>query len=140
MLIARNPMDGEILSETPSLNSEQMHERIGDAYRAFDTWQATPISERAEILRAVGTALREDKPRLAELMAKEMGKPVKEGGPEVEKGAWCSEYYAETRPKPTSPGRNSPPMPHSAMCATNHWAPYWASCPGTPRYGWPSAF
>lgn len=95
MLIARNPMDGEILSETPSLNSEQMHERIGDAYRAFDTWQATPISERAEILRAVGTALREDKPRLAELMAKEMGKPVKEGGPEVEKGAWCSEYYAE---------------------------------------------
>ena len=35
------------------------------------------------------------KTELAELMALEMGKPVKEGGPEVEKAAWCAEYYAD---------------------------------------------
>ena len=95
MLIARNPATGEIIKEYAPLTNEEMHQRIGDADRAFDGWRATPMRERATVLRAVAEELRRDKANLVELMALEMGKPVKEGGPEVEKAAWCCEHYAE---------------------------------------------
>src|SRR5690606_13259691 len=52
-------------------------------------------AQRAEVLRAVAARLRANKTELAEMMAREMGKPVKEGGPEVEKSAWCAEHYAD---------------------------------------------
>ncbi|WP_031435578.1 NAD-dependent succinate-semialdehyde dehydrogenase [Methylomarinum vadi] len=95
MLIATNPYTGEKIAEYPSLNETQLHERIALAYQAFPAWRATTYSERAEVLRAVATVLREHKSRLADLMADEMGKPVKEGGPEVEKAALCADHYAE---------------------------------------------
>ncbi|MEX1669699.1 NAD-dependent succinate-semialdehyde dehydrogenase [Zhongshania guokunii] len=95
MLIATNPCTGKIIAETPGLNSVQLHERIGDAFRAADSWQATAIAERAEVLRAVATELRAQKNHLAKLMCAEMGKPMKEGLAEVEKSAGCADYYAE---------------------------------------------
>ncbi|WP_284449820.1 NAD-dependent succinate-semialdehyde dehydrogenase [Spongiibacter tropicus] len=95
MLIARNPMNGEIIAEYPALTPTQMHERIGDADRAFDSWQSSTFEDRAKVLKAVARELRADKDRLAELMAIEMGKPIKEGVPEVEKAAWCAEFYAD---------------------------------------------
>ncbi|WP_295872916.1 NAD-dependent succinate-semialdehyde dehydrogenase [uncultured Zhongshania sp.] len=95
MLIATNPCSGKIIAEYPSLNNSELHERIGDAFRAADQWQACSYDERATTLRAVAAELRKQKTYLAELMALEMGKPVKEGGPEVEKAAGCAEYYAD---------------------------------------------
>lgn len=47
------------------------------------------------MLNAAAAELRLQKDNLAELMALEMGKPIREGGPEVEKAAACAEYYAE---------------------------------------------
>ncbi|XBS22004.1 aldehyde dehydrogenase family protein [Methylomarinum sp. Ch1-1] len=95
MLIATNPYSGEKIAEYPALNDEQMRERIALAHQAFPDWQASSYPERAEVLRAVAGQLREYKSELAKLMAEEMGKPVKEGGPEVEKAAWCAEHYAD---------------------------------------------
>ncbi|NKI15792.1 NAD-dependent succinate-semialdehyde dehydrogenase [Spongiibacter sp. KMU-166] len=95
MLIARNPLNGNIIGEYPPLNNEQLHERIGDAYRAFDGWQSTAIGERSKVLHLIAAGLRQNKQKLAELMALEMGKPIKEGGPEVEKAATCCEFYAD---------------------------------------------
>ncbi len=95
MLIARNPLNGNIIGEYPPLNNEQLHERIGDAYRAFEGWQSTAIGERSKVLHLIAAGLRQNKQKLAELMALEMGKPIKEGGPEVEKAATCCEFYAD---------------------------------------------
>ncbi|MFT5888008.1 MAG: succinate-semialdehyde dehydrogenase/glutarate-semialdehyde dehydrogenase [Zhongshania sp.] len=95
MLIARNPCTGKIIAEYPSLSSVQLHERIGDAFRAADNWSSTAITGRAEVLRAVATELRAQKDHLAKLMCAEMGKPLKEGLAEVEKAAGCADYYAE---------------------------------------------
>ncbi|BCD95925.1 NAD-dependent succinate-semialdehyde dehydrogenase [Marinagarivorans cellulosilyticus] len=94
-LIATNPFNGQKLAEYPTLNSVGIDEKISQANNAFSHWKNTTFAERAEVLRNVAKALRDAKPLLAELMAKEMGKPVKEGLAEVEKAAWCSEYYAE---------------------------------------------
>jgi succinate-semialdehyde dehydrogenase/glutarate-semialdehyde dehydrogenase len=95
MLIAKNPCTGKIIAEYPTLNNTQLHERIGDAFRAADQWQAIRYQERGQILTAVAAELRKQKDTLAELMALEMGKPFKEGLAEVEKAAGCTEYYAE---------------------------------------------
>jgi succinate-semialdehyde dehydrogenase/glutarate-semialdehyde dehydrogenase len=95
MLIAKNPCTGKIIAEYPTLNNTQLHERIGDAFRAADQWQALSYQERGQILTAVAAELHKQKDTLAELMALEMGKPFKEGLAEVEKAAGCAEYYAE---------------------------------------------
>lgn len=94
-LIATNPFNGVPIAEYPALTPAQMTSRIEDAHRAFEGWRATSMADRAEVLRAVAARLREQKDHLARLMALEMGKPVKEGGPEVEKAAFCAEHYAE---------------------------------------------
>lgn len=94
-LIATNPLSGQIIDKYPALTTDQINEGIERAWCAFPTWQARRFAERADVLRSVAKQLRIDKPQLAQLMAQEMGKPIKEGEPEVEKAAWCAEHYAD---------------------------------------------
>ena len=95
MINATNPYTGQILNHYQALDEAGIEQRIDAAHQAYAQWSKKSIDERAEVLRAVAAKLRENKPLLAKLMAEEMGKPVKEGGPEVEKAAWCAEHYAD---------------------------------------------
>ncbi|MDP3187862.1 NAD-dependent succinate-semialdehyde dehydrogenase [Limnobacter sp.] len=95
MLVSINPFTGEKIAEHAALQGEQITAQIGLAAAAFPAWAAKSHAERGKVMHAVAAQLRKQKSWLAELMALEMGKPVKEGGPEVEKAATCCEYYAE---------------------------------------------
>lgn len=95
MLVSTNPFTGEKIAEYAALQGEQIGAQIGIAAAAFPAWSAKTHAERGKVMHAVAAQLRKQKTRLAEIMALEMGKPVKEGGPEVEKAASCCEYYAE---------------------------------------------
>ncbi|MAM89662.1 MAG: succinate-semialdehyde dehydrogenase [unclassified Hahellaceae] len=95
MLQSRNPYSAELIEAHQSLNEKDMSDAIEKARTAFADWSREPLSKRAECLQSVARELREAKDKLARLMALEMGKPVREGGPEVEKSAWCAEYFAE---------------------------------------------
>ncbi len=95
MLVAKNPFNETVIGDYPALKNRQIHQAILAAHDAFASWNSIGYSGRAEVLRAVAAELRSQKQSLAELMAIEMGKPIKEGGPEVEKAAGCAEYYAE---------------------------------------------
>jgi len=95
MLTATNPFTGASFGEYSALSQKQASARIGDAQSAFPAWQKATFADRGAVLCKVAAKLRENKHQLAELMAMEMGKPIKEGEPEVEKAAWCAEYYAE---------------------------------------------
>lgn len=95
MLTATNPYTNEVIYRYPSLDESGVRDKIAAADKAFSDWSQRSIAERAEVLKRVAAALRNNKDKLAVLMAEEMGKPVKEGGPEVEKAAWCAEHYAE---------------------------------------------
>lgn len=95
MLIAKNPCTEEIIKEYPPLNGQQMAERIEACHAAFPAWRDLSFAQRGDYMRAVAAQLREHKSQLADVMAMEMGKPVKEGGPEVEKAATCFEFYAD---------------------------------------------
>lgn len=94
-LIAKNPATGEIIKPYPALDEAAIENAINQAETAFESWRSTSFAERAKVLNNVAIALRDNKNAFIELMAKEMGKPCKEGGPEVEKAAMCSEYYAQ---------------------------------------------
>jgi len=95
MLIATNPFNGVKLHELASLDEQAADTTIAAAHAAYEPWRKTSFAQRADVLRSVAAGLREKKSELAELMALEMGKPVKEGGPEVEKAAKCAEHFAE---------------------------------------------
>lgn len=95
MLTATNPYNGEKIDNFPSLDKNELYARIGDASAAFADWSDRSFAERGEVLRAIARQLRAEKHDLAQLMALEMGKPIKEGVPEVEKAAFCAEYYAD---------------------------------------------
>lgn len=95
MLTATNPFTGEKIDSFPCLTKNEMYARIGEANAAFAEWSDRSFNERGEVLHAVAKQLRAEKHDLAQLMALEMGKPIKEGIPEVEKAAFCAEFYAE---------------------------------------------
>lgn len=95
MLIATNPFNGTRLHEFEALDEQAASKTIAAAHSAFVPWRKTGFAERADVLRGIAARLRERKTELAELMALEMGKPVREGGPEVEKAALCAEHYAD---------------------------------------------
>ena len=95
VLLSTNPFTGKPLKEYPAMDSVEIADTIEKANSAFSVWRKTTFDERATVLINVAKCLRDAKPKLAELMALEMGKPIKEGLAEVEKAAWCSEFYAE---------------------------------------------
>ena len=95
MLSPINPTTGIPLPEAYSLTDSEAESIINKANMAFPAWKALAISQRAILLKKVAQGLRLQQSRLAELMAEEMGKPLREGLAEVEKSAFCAEYYAD---------------------------------------------
>jgi len=99
MLTATNPYSGKKIDSFPCLTKHEMYARIGEASAAFADWSDRSFEERGEVLRSVARQLRAEKHDLAQLMALEMGKPIREGVPEVEKAAFCAEFYADNAEK-----------------------------------------
>ena len=95
MLTVTDPRTGTVIEEVPALDAAGAAEVIGRAAEAFDGWRRRSFAERASVLGAVATRMRDEVDRLAPLMTEEMGKPVKEARGEVEKAAWAAEHYAE---------------------------------------------
>ncbi|WP_438971037.1 NAD-dependent succinate-semialdehyde dehydrogenase [Methylophaga sp.] len=95
MLTATNPYTGHTIKDYEALDEAGIKQRISAANDAFEHWRLQSIEQRKGVLKAVAASLRNNKTLLAKLMAEEMGKPIKEGGPEVEKAALCCEHYAD---------------------------------------------
>jgi aldehyde dehydrogenase (NAD+) len=65
--------------------SEAAYDRVAaDARAAFDTWRERPAPKRGDLVRDLGTALRELKEPLGDLVSLEMGKIRAEGHGEVQ--------------------------------------------------------
>ncbi|MEM9556877.1 MAG: NAD-dependent succinate-semialdehyde dehydrogenase [Acidobacteriota bacterium] len=92
---AVNPATGESLSRHDEFSSDEAARLVDAADEAFHAWRRTSFEHRAERMRSAAELLRERSDEYAELMAREMGKPIAGGRAEVEKCAWVCEYYAE---------------------------------------------
>lgn len=92
---AVNPATGAIIHRYPKMSDRAVRdvvERVSDAYGA---WRGTSFSHRGDRMRAAAAVLRGRAREFAELMAREMGKPIRDGLGEVEKCALTCDYYAE---------------------------------------------
>lgn len=95
MISTINPLNGQILKEYETLERGQIDSALDAAQTAYLSWRQTSFAQRSQLLNAVAEELVKLKTPLVQAMAQEMGKPVSEGGPEVEKGALCARHYAE---------------------------------------------
>lgn len=89
-----NPHSGEKIRSYSSYSDEQVNSLLQAADKAFHDWRKSSFAERAKLMRAAGSVLRERKNELAELMADEMGKVLRDGAAEVQKCADCCDYFA----------------------------------------------
>ena len=94
-LEAVNPATGEKINTYLEMTPDEVESRICRAHQTFVDWKTRTFSERAELMKEAAGVLRDKAGEFARLMALEMGKPVRDGRPEIEKCAWVCDYYAE---------------------------------------------
>ena len=90
-----DPTTGETIESYELWNAAQAHARAASAREAFQSWKKTAFTTRAEKMQNLATLLEKRAPEYARLMAREMGKPLRDGISEAEKCAWVCRYYAE---------------------------------------------
>src|SRR5688572_29100707 len=76
---SRDPATGELVATAAASTVDDLSAAIAAARRAFDEsgWPTTAGKERAAILLELARLLREESRPLAELVAREMGKPIR---------------------------------------------------------------
>lgn len=93
-----NPATGAELSRYDMMTGDEVNAAIAACHTAFEAWRDRPVAERAEVIRAIGGALRARKDELAELMTAEMGKLVSQCRDEIELCAGICDWTAEQGP------------------------------------------
>jgi acyl-CoA reductase-like NAD-dependent aldehyde dehydrogenase len=71
-----NPATEAVVAQCPKANIEDLNNAVAAAKRAFPPWSATPDSERARIVHAIGEALEAHSAELCQLLVQEQGKPM----------------------------------------------------------------
>ena len=90
-----DPATGETLATYPTIPRAAVDRTLEAAHRAHLEWRTRPVADRAAMLSAVASLLRERKDEYGALMTREMGKPIAQAVAEAEKCAWACDYYAE---------------------------------------------
>jgi acyl-CoA reductase-like NAD-dependent aldehyde dehydrogenase len=89
-----NPSNpSEVLGTTPRSGAEETGRAIGAAVEAFSEWKATLPSARGAILMQAAQIIESKTDELAQLMAREVGKAMKESRMEVARAAAILRYY-----------------------------------------------
>jgi succinate-semialdehyde dehydrogenase / glutarate-semialdehyde dehydrogenase len=90
-----NPATGERLERYEAMQRTAVNDAIAQAHQAFLAWRRKSFEERARHLQSAAAILRGKAEELARLMAREMGKPLRDGIAEVQKCAQCCEFFAQ---------------------------------------------
>ncbi|MFN0179097.1 MAG: NAD-dependent succinate-semialdehyde dehydrogenase [Gemmatimonadales bacterium] len=91
----RSPIDGRAIATVADCGAGEAGPVLDAASAGFDRWKRTTAYERAAVMKRWHALIQAHEPVLAELMTREMGKPVTESIGEVRYGAAFVEWYAE---------------------------------------------
>jgi succinate-semialdehyde dehydrogenase / glutarate-semialdehyde dehydrogenase len=95
---AIDPSTGEVIATYEPHDESEIEMRLQRAWDGFTAWRRTEYRERSNLLRRVADILDDRRDGFAELMTREMGKPIKAAEAEVEKCAWVCRYEADYGP------------------------------------------
>lgn len=90
-----NPATGEKFGTVPNGGETEATAAVDAAAEAFKSWSKTTVYERASLLMKWHDLLLENKQEVAEIMTKEMGKPLAEAVGEIEYSASFISWFAE---------------------------------------------
>lgn len=91
-----NPADtSDVIGHFPLSTAHDVDRAVASAARGFAAWRATPAPLRGDVLRRAGDLLAARKESIANLMTREMGKPLAETRGDVQEGIDTA-YYAAT--------------------------------------------
>jgi succinate-semialdehyde dehydrogenase/glutarate-semialdehyde dehydrogenase len=86
-----NPATGDTVREYPTISDDDLRGAIGRADAAHSSWaSSSTVEERAAAIRRVGEIHSERAHDLAEIIVREMGKPIEQAVGEVE---FCTAIY-----------------------------------------------
>jgi succinate-semialdehyde dehydrogenase / glutarate-semialdehyde dehydrogenase len=92
---AINPATGEVVATHDEMTHQVVAGIVDSVHGAFGGWAQVSYAERAVPMRKAAQILRSDARDFAHLMAREMGKPVRDGVAEAQKCATACDYFAE---------------------------------------------
>ena len=93
-----NPANGETLAVWSWATDSEIELALAQTDAAFRQWRNVPVAARAQKLRDLGAALRNRGEEMAQMIAREMGKPIAQARGEVAKSAGLCDWYAEHGP------------------------------------------
>jgi succinate-semialdehyde dehydrogenase/glutarate-semialdehyde dehydrogenase len=91
-----NPATGETIKEYPEISDADLRAAIDRADQASRTFpSSTSVAERAALIRRVSELHSERRQELAEIIVREMGKPIEQALMEVDFAAMIYGFYAD---------------------------------------------
>jgi len=130
-----NPAKGERIDTYDEQTWDDVDAALERAREAFEAWRRRSISERERSVASAADVLRENTEQYAEVITREMGKPIDQARAEVEKCAWACDHYAEyagtylgDEHHPSPPGESVKTVhdPLGPMLAVMPWNfPFW---------------
>jgi succinate-semialdehyde dehydrogenase/glutarate-semialdehyde dehydrogenase len=94
-----DPTTGQTLKQYQTISDADLTAAIADTHDAYLTWsRSTTAEERAALIRRVADLHTERQDELAQIVVREMGKPLAQAVAEVEFAAAIYTYYADNGP------------------------------------------
>src|SRR5688572_10174291 len=90
-LAVRNPYSGDIVGVTYQASREQLETAIVAAERAFDITRTMPTYEWVALLKGMAAGLKERRDEVAQTIAAEAGKPIRDADVETDRGVFTLE-------------------------------------------------
>ena len=99
MVTSRNPATGAVVFRTAAAGAAEVDAAVARARSAALEWAATPVAERAAVLRRFADVVDRDAEELAAQIVAEVGKVTAEAQGEVEWTAISARWYANHPPE-----------------------------------------
>ena len=85
----------DVIGQFPASTAADVNAAVASAQRGFEFWRRTPAPARGDVLRRTGELMLARKEEIADLMTREMGKPLAETRGDVQEGIDTA-FYAAT--------------------------------------------